>query len=363
MNARTSHIPSCDAIPSRGRRRARVSVTLAAALLLPLPALAQEVRARDLSIIEDVLVETIQESIQGTIRAINTENLQAQEQARASNEPVPVRYVFRSGTQTLARGMFLEDYGVIFTVQVPAMAYTNSAFLQFGNSAVARPDSPGSVQAIIADAGAVGQELQMRAQMSRMDGEISAMRQRVEEEVQRSGATSQQAVTLRNSLASMEQVFDEMQRAYSEYIALRQREAESRRQNVSSGDLEPSDSGLSSLRIGVPTREEIAAAEDLAQAQRDQIEGAVIEAVVETLGHYGRIMHGLDNDDRLAVVLLPSSYLNPFGSWARATQRDEEFTISVRFRDVMDLDDGDLTPEEFGARIRIERRGQEVPRN
>jgi len=357
MNARTSHIPSCDAIPARGRYRARVSATLAAALLLPLPALAQDVRARDLSIIENVLVETVQNAIQGTIRAINTENLQAQERARENNEPVPVRYVFRSGTQTLARGMFLEDYGAVFTMQVPAMAYTNSAFLQFGNTAVARPNSPGSVQAIIADAGALGQELQMRAQLSRMDAEISAIRQRLEEEVQRSGATSQNTVALRNSLASWQRAFDETQQAYAQYVA--ERDGDNRRRNVSSGEVEESGSDLSTLRIGVPTREELAAAEALAQDQRNQIEGAVIQAVIDTLAQYGRIVHGLDDNDRLAVVLLPSSYLNPLGSWARATQRDEEFTISVRFRDVMDLDDGDMGAEDFGDRVRIERRGQQ----
>jgi len=361
MHARTSHIPSCDAIPTRGRRRARVALSLAATvLLLPLPARAQdEVRARDLSIIEDVLVETIQGAIQVTVSAVNTENIEAQEQARDNNEDIPLRYVFRSGSQTLARGMFLEDYGAVFTVQVPAMAYANSAFFTLGNMAVAQSGSPGSMQSIMANAGALGEELQLRAQMSRMEAEITGLRQRLEAEVERNGESSEQAQALRASLLSWETAVDETQRAYNDYMARRDREATATRQQaVSSGRTETADEARadSTVRFRAPTPDELAAAEELAQKQRNQIEGAIISAVVETLGQYGRILHGLDDNDRLAVVLLPSSYLNPIGSWARATQRDQEFTISVRFRDVMDLDRGDLSPEDFGSRIRIERR-------
>ncbi|MGD8816367.1 MAG: hypothetical protein PVJ51_04225 [Acidobacteriota bacterium] len=337
-----------------------MALSLAATvLLLPLPALAQEeVRARDLSIIEDVLVETIQDAIQATVRAVNTENLATQERARENNEDIPLRYVFRSGSQTLARGMFLDDYGAIFTVQVPSMAYANSAFFTLGSIAAGQPGAPTSMQSMIANAGALGEELQLRAQMNRMDAEITGLRQRLEAEVARNGEDSESAQTLRASLVSWERAADETQRAYSDYVARRKREPDSRQQSVSSNrpgaaETTPEEMGV---RFRPPTAAELADAEALAQKQRNQIEGAIISAVVETLGQYGRILHGLGDEDRLAVVLLPSSYLNPIGSWARATQRDQEFTISVRFRDVMDLDRGDLSSEDFGARIRIERR-------
>jgi hypothetical protein len=365
MHARTSHIPSCDAIPAPGRWRARTPFALvAAALLLPMPVAAQqtEVRARDLSIIEDVLVETIQDAIQVTVRAVNTENLEAQEMARQNEQAVPIRYVFRSGGQTQARGMFLEDYGAIFTVQVPSMSYTFSTFFSGdGNTLVVRPDS---VQSVLAEA--LGQQAQLRAQMDRMNAEIRALSARLQRETREQGAETENAVELRAHLEASLDAFAEAQRAYEEYAAEQetpqQPSADSRRARVSGGGVggvEEMDRSnrYSGLRVLInASPEDLAAAEDLAQQQRNQIEGAIIEAVVESLGQYGHIMHGLDEDDRLAVVLLPSSYLNPMGSWARATQRDQEFIISVRFRDVLDRDRGALPAEDFRGRIRIERR-------
>jgi len=358
--ANPSHIPSCDPIPGRERRKRRTGWPLAAiVLLLPLPALAQtqEVRSRDLSIIEDLLVETIQDAIQVTVRAVNTENVEAQEAARASDMPVPIRYVFRSSGKTQARGMYLLDYGAIFTVQVPNMAYTNSAVFAFGgNVGMVRS---GSVETVIA--GALGEEMQLRAQMSRMDGEIEVLRQRLEATVAESGESSEAAQMLRASLATWQNAFNETQKAYGD-LAREERAAEESRRSVNRGEARNLEDRaqpdrFAELRMMTKASpEEIARAEALAQDQRNQVEGAVIQAVVETLGQYGRIMHGLEDNDRLAVVLLPSSYLNPIGSWLRATQRDQEFIISVRFRDVMERDRGDLDEEEFRSRIRIERR-------
>lgn len=356
---RPSHIPSCDAIPAAGRRGARALLPVAAVILmLPLPAQAQEARARDLSIVEDVLIDTIQEAIQLTVRAINTENLEAQEAAGRNQEAVPIRYVFRSGGQTLARGMYLRDYGAIFTVQVPAVSYSHSAFMTYrGNVTVMPPGAPSSIEAV-----ALGEELQLRAQISRMDGEIAVLRQRLESEVELNGADSESAQAVRTALASWERAFDETQRAYNDYLARKQSalSAGERPRAVSSAEareIDPArrDDRFSGLRMMISaTPEEIAAAEDLAQEQRNQIEGAVIDAVIGTLGRYGHVMHGMNDDERLAVVLLPSSYLSPMGSWARATQRDEEFIISVRFGDALALDRGTLPEEDFRQRVRIE---------
>lgn len=350
MNAtRPSHIPSCDVTPVPGRRRWRAVLPLLAAVtLLPVPATAQEVRARDLSIVENVLVETIQLALQETIEEINRENVQAQEVARQDDQPVPLRYVFRSGGPTLARGIYLEDYGAIFTVQVPAMSYSARAIYSGSGRGVALP--------------ALGEEAQMRVQMSRMGSEIAIMRRRLESEVATTGEDSELATTLRNSLQAWESSFAEMQQAYTEYLARQEREAASLRQQIVSSDDAREREGELSARIGTlraltsATPEELAAAEALAVDQRNQIEGTIINSVIDTLGQYGRIMHGLNEDDRLAVVLLPSSYLNPVVSWSRATQRDQEFIISVRYGDILDLAEGDLAEEDFTGRVRIERR-------
>jgi len=342
--AHASHIPPGDPVPAWRQRKLRAWLpVVATVLLLPAPARAQEVRAIDLSIIEDLLADTIQEAIQFEVREINTENLSAQETELQRGDTVQIRYVFRSGGSTQARGMFLEDYGAIFTVQLPNLTYTHSAMFSIsagGNVTVGRP---GSLETFIA--GALGEEMQLRNQMSRMRAENEVMIQRLERASLTSGATSQTAQRLRTALSEMESAFagdSERARAAAEGPGNQPARYSDR---------------LTGLRIlSSASREDMARAETLATLQKNQIEGTIIEAVVSTLAQYGRVIHGLDNDDRLAVVLLPSSYLSQLGSWSRATRRDEEFVISVRFRDVMELDKGDIDEQEFGGRIRVESR-------
>ena len=353
--AHVSHIPSCDPIPSRKGRSLRACFALmASALLLPSPDTAQEVRARDLSIIEDLLTETVQEAIQITVRAVNTENVTAREADQEAVDAVPIRYVFRSAGRTLARGMFLEDYGVVFTVQVPNLTYTPSAMVAIPRrSGNAAGTESGSVDSVIA--GALGREMQLRNQMSRMRAENEVMIQRLERDLEASGGASEKAEALRTALADMESAYNEYAAEAESTTSARERDrvvqeegGDERARSVSRY------AGMRVLTNASP--EDLARAEALATLQKNQIEGAVITAVVDTLAQYGRVLHGLEDDDRLAVVLLPSSYLNPMVSWLRATQRDEEFIISVRYRDILELDKGDIDPEEFGGRIRVESR-------
>ena len=192
-------------------------------------------------------------------------------------------------------------------------------------------------------------------QMSRMRAENEVMIQRLERASEASGATSQDAQRLRTALSEMESAYSVYAPQALQVASDRER---ARANETARGDQPARDSDrLARLRVlSSASREDIARAETLATQQKNQIEGTIIEAVVNTLAQYGRVIHGLDNDDRLAVVLLNSSYLSQMGSWMRATKRDEEFVISVRYRDVMELDKGDIDEQEFGGRIRVESR-------
>lgn len=359
--AHPSHIPPCDPIPDRRQRKRRAWLpVVATVLLLPAPAMAQEVRAKDLSIIEDLLADSVQEAIQIEVREINTENLRAQETDRQGGDAMQIRYVFRSGGRVQARGMFLEDYGAIFTVQLPNLAYTPSTMFTIsagGNVTLVRP---GSISTFIA--GALGEEMQLRNQMSRMRAENEVMIQRLRRASETSEATSQDAQRLRTDLSELEIAYSEFA-ARAEKIAGDSERARAAQEGRGDQLARYADrpTGLRILSSASP--EDIARAEALATQQKTQIEGTIIKAVVDTLAQYGRVIHGLDNDDRLAVVLLPSSYLSQMGSWMRATRRDEEFVISVRFRDVTELDKGKIDELEFGGRIRVESRLGQPHRN
>ena len=355
--ARSSPIPSCDFLRARIRRRHRSPwvAVLALVLLAPTTVAAQNVtaaqrlRARGLSIIEGLLTDTINDAIEVTVQAVNAENLHAREQALAAGETPELRYVIRSSGQTQARGMLLEDYGVIFTVQVPNLTYSHAALIQLGRgSSLAVLTPSGTTQTL---AGSVALESQLRNQMSRMGVEINSLTGSLETEIAASGATLGNAQRLRELIGEIQTVFDE-------YAIDAERVAAARRRAAPSADTlavleRPRRSAFSVMLSADP--EAVARASELANEQKNQVEGAVIAAIVDSLS-YGHIINGLEDDDRLAVVLLPSSYLNSVIGWLRATQRAEELVISVRYRDVRDLADDKITAEEFGGRIRVETR-------
>ena len=345
--ARTSHIPSCDvARPHRRRHRYEAWVPLIAlALLVPATAGAQDLtatqrlRARGLSIIEGLLTDTINDAVEVTVQTVNTENVRVAERARENGTTPELRYVIRSSGQTQARGMFLEDYGVMFTVQVPNLTYSH----------------PGLVQLGVAEN--VPREAQLRNQMSRMRQEINSLTGSLENEIASSGATSVNAERLRDLMAEIQTVYNDLSVEAAQLAQTRQRVDP--REDVTPVREGPRLTTFNIIASADP--EAVARANGLALQQKSQVEGAVITAVVDSLS-YGHIINGLDDDDRLAVVILPSSYLNQMLSWRRATQRDEEYVISVRYRDVRDLADGDLSAEDFGSRIRVETRlGPQVP--
>lgn len=353
--SRLPHPPIDNPLPLRARRCCRAGLVslIAVALVAPAAAWAQDdgaaqkLRARDLSVVENLLTETIQEAIQFEVQAINTENTRTDDvPADASQAPL-IRFFFRSSGQTMARGMFLEDYGAVFTVQVPILSLTRSVFAFGDDSFTIYSGSPDGIIA-----GALAQEYQLKAQMSRMQAEIQDLTERLAQDVvEGGGELSENAATLRTAM-------NQLDTAYANYAAsTEKREADARGSAEADRRSLVSPRGFGGVRlIEPPDPEVLARAEELANQQKNQIEGAVIEAVLDTLADYGGVIHGLEEDDRLAVVLLPSSYLSRVGSWSRATQRDEEFIISVRFRDILDLDEGRIDHVEFGRRMRVESR-------
>ena len=334
-------------LPVPARRWRGAAVLSALAVFVPVVALAQgadngkqRLRARDLSVLEDLLSDTIQEAIQLEVQAVNATNRAEQEAAAESSAAPEFRYMFRTSGETQARGMFLEDYGVIFTVQVPILSASPTALFVAGDTiSIVTPDT--------LVMGELAHDIQMRSQLSRMQAEIHVLTQSLQETTQETGATSDKAQQLRMSIAQLES-------AYAEYAAETENIREIPATVPRPGRVTTRRSGIRMLSMADP--ETMARAEALAEQQRSKISASVIEAAIETFGQYGTVIHGLEGMDRLAVVLLPSSYLNRPASWSRATRRDEEFIISVRFDDVEAHDDGRIDAAEFGSRVRVESR-------
>jgi hypothetical protein len=305
---------------------------------------AQRLRARDLSVLEDLLSDTIQDVIYVTVQELNAENRAAQETTPPSGESPEFRYMLQSSGQTEARGMFLEDYGVIFTVQVPRLSYLHSTRIIGAGEAGWSVVTPGSFVT-----GALAEEMQLRAQLGRMRAEIDSVTERVGREVSASGAVSDSARQLQAAIAQLEAV-------YTEYASEAERLDRQEPGEEAGRRVADTEARTGYRMLPAFDAESMARAEELANQQKVQLEGKVIETVIDTLAHYGTVVRSLGDDDRLAVVLLPSSYLDRMSSWMRATRRAEEFIISVRYGDIEALNDGTIDVDEFSRRIRVEMR-------
>ena len=335
------------ALPVRAQRWRGAAVLSALAVFVPVVALAQgadngeqRLRARDLSVLEDLLSDTIQEAIQIAVQAVNTTNRAEQEAAAERSETPDFRYMFRTSGEAQTRGMFLQDYGVIFTVQLPILSAAPTALIIGGDTiSIVTPDT--------LVMGELARDIQMRSQLSRMESEIHVLTQGLQQTAEETGAASDAAQQLRTSIAQLES-------AYAEYAAETENIREAPTVASRTGRATTRRGGIRMLSMIDP--EAMERAEALADRQRTDISGSVIDAVVETFAQYGTVIHGLGDTDRLAAVLLHSSHLNRVDSWSNATRRAAEFIISVGFDDVEAHDDGRIDAAEFGSRIRVESR-------
>lgn len=387
------------------RRAGLVTLGLAVALTLPLaatPALAgaqaaqagsqglapdAKLRAKDLGVLEQLLVEAVEDAVTDQILAINEEVRQSQVEAQQTGEPPRYRYRFRSAGEAGARGLFLEDYGVIFTVQVPHVSHSPTPSLTISRSS--SPDFPipvrgGSSEALVALEQA--RELQLRSQISVLEQNLARIERMLQQETA-SESTSGLARQMTAHIAELE----EMRTRLAEELRAEGRDTRAARVEEwrqETGEREAAEAaGERQAAETAEEREAAEAAEERARRERravvaagspwarlmvdpevseearkraaeqeKRIEQALITGIIDTMARYGTVIHGLEDDDRVAVVLQPSSYLSDVQRWLRATDRAEEFVVSVRYRDIVALEDDDIDAEEFGRRIRVESR-------
>jgi hypothetical protein len=312
--------------------------------------------AKELEFLEGLLVDNIQDAIEAAVQEVNATTAQAAEEATpdpdVNEATIEITYMFRTSGGTVARGMLLEDYGVIFTVQVPTIGTVPAArYLMPGGEvmpfAVLGPDS------VLAHSMAT--EIQVRTRMSMLEREIAELSHQLEEIL--AEEPSEESEQLAQTIAELRTVYDSFAASKEEKVRKQGKEradvAEGQRQVGSS---QPGWGGSERGIIATYDPGAQARARKEAEKRKVEVENAVVDAVVGTLAQYGHVFHGLEDSDRLAVVLFPSSYLNPMQRWLRATSRAEEFVISVSYGDLMQLDEGLITPEEFSDRARLETR-------
>ncbi len=312
--------------------------------------------AKELEFLEGLLVENIQEAIQTAVQQVNASTAE-----RATDEAtVEITYMFRTSGGTVARGMFLENYGVIFTIQVPTIGTVPAAryYSPDGNVMPFAVIGPDSVLAL-----SMATEIQVRTRMSILEREIAALSRQLQEIL--AEEPTEEAEQLAQTIAELRSVYSAFSAKKEEEVRKRgkaQAEVAERQRQVRVD--EPGWGGAERGFVATYDPGAQARARKEAEKRKVEIEDAVVDAVVGTLAQYGHVFHGLEASDRLAVVLFPASYLNPMQRWMRASSRAEEFVISVSYGDLTELDEGLITFGEFGDRARLETRlGGARPRN
>jgi hypothetical protein len=198
-------------------------------------------------------------------------------------------------------------------------------------------------------------EIQVRTRMSLLEREIAELSRQLQDIL--AEEPNEEAEQLAQTIAQLRSVYEQFSAKQEEEVRKRGKaKAEVVEGQRQVGSAEPGWGGAERGYVTAYDPGAQARARKEAEKRKIEVENAVVDAVVGTLAQYGHVFHGLEANDRLAVVLFPTSYLNPMQRWMRATSRAEEFVISVSYGDLTDLDQGLISFEEFSDRARLETR-------
>lgn len=326
----------------------RVAATVLG-LLAALPAAAQsegDRRLRQLEVFENLLGETIQRYVNAQVDAGIEEEMSAGGQEQ---EPVVVRV----GASLGAHGTYIHGYGVLFTIQRPQISVLPRAFAMHLEEplSLARwrmEPTPDGAQRVSAG--------MLRFQSTMVQRRLREMEEMLAAELAAETDDAQIATTR----AQLEQLREQMAEIESRFRALGVQpatEAVPAVQGVEGDEAEPQDRADVIAEMVDRQRSMQAVLERNMARMRD----AVDDAATDTLAHWGRVITGLQDDERLSVLVMPPT------SWNLAQRHGvgvapQEYVISVRYRDVRDFDEGKIDLEEFRRRARThDRLGRELP--
>lgn len=296
----------------------------------------EKLRARDLEVLEELLTTSVADAIRTALTGGDESGT----------------WLLQVSGEGWARGMFLEGYGVFFALQLPRLPIV-PRFMVEGMADAQRQELQRRLaelearrarfEAEIATLDTPERRAELRERLRALDHELSELRRRL---------ASRGSVSIDGGAAGRGEVRVEAEQRVAgdagETEAMQRAGAEQRRADRGRRYA----TAVTSLPALAMHREE-------AEERRRAIVTASAEAVIETLGHYARVIHGLEDDDRLAVVLLPDTP-QIFWRGAKPTPR-EEYILTVRYRDVMELDAGSIDLDEFKSRVAVRgRMGQPV---
>ena len=324
-----------------------------------------QVRAKILEVLEEELQDAVQSSVNERVH-------RSMEALRANTDnPAASTWVISAGTARQAHGTFLEDYGVVFAVQIPpisimprsiALVLSPKPFLRFGRTRESRANQnrrmlaartafgrAEQIQRLLQDLErTLQQDLEGIAKLQHIDTVQQELRQlrltlrRIEAEATMKNRTTpleDNAKTEAATRAGAERTADELSTRGAKTVpGLMQ---------TDSSERDPYGAYRDAWTTGL--QEMVRDSSGLAERHRE-INEAVTDAIVTTLGEYGAMVTGLADDHGISVIVLPSIDWSPL---KRGDFGLDEFVVTARYGDIKAHAIGELSEEDFRMRVQI----------
>lgn len=328
-------------------------------------------RTKDMEVLEGLLEEFVQSAI--SMKVQESQRVAFESAVHAAELPegatIDASWVLRMGGTSKAHGLFLDGYGLMFSVQTPSVSVLPGTIaLTLGSGPRKILDAPGRLTVLPAgvpydDAAArrvaVG-ALSWRARQ--LEQQIVEMKEFMESEVEVDETEiaelemlNQELKSLRTRLAKNRLREPVAEAAAPEAVGAA---PETELAVVDAAALSPTNRAerafLLTRDAWARTVNDYGQWTDRAETERREISAVVVDAVIDTLARYGTLVHGLGPADRISVVVLPANDVTFLR--LNRPERREEFVVSVHVRDVTELDNGVIDLEEFRQRAGIHSR-------
>lgn len=312
------------------------------------PAAQEEARRRkQIEVFERLLTETLHEYVNARVSA--SDRTVGDADARARDDGLIVRVAAASP----AHGVYLDGYGVIFSVRTPQVSVIPRSFqvrlseplevYGFG------PAANGNLRRI--NTGII----EFRA--GRIRQSLRDLEDLLEHELEQ-GADSELTDLHLRQIEDMRAMLAPLSRGREPTP-----EAPERQQRVDTAEQEGRDEGRATARRHAAdgrgfyqsVLELQRSAKQILERSHQRLSAAVNEAAIETLAQYGSVIKGLDSDDRVSVLIFTPPRWT-FGPTRYGDEQQDEYVISVRYKDIRDYDNQKIDLEEFHSRVRIHSR-------
>ncbi len=325
-------------------------------------------RLRQLAVFEELLTETVQERITNSVN----DTIDAARRGDPNNDGVAEGVaaeplVVKVGKPLAAHGLYIDGYGVMFSIQTPHVSVIPQSF----EAVLAMPRSVFRVRGSpeLGTPGAIG-VIELRAGM--VDRSIDDLIILLEDQpdgihevrVQELEGVKVTLDLLRGEATTTATVETLDVEAEDEKAAAQVRQHEETQLDTAARvygrarEMSRLSRWEGYVRGTLAQRNELKA---VLERNHRQVAAAMNAAAIETLANYGTLIKGLDDDERIAVVVLPPNTWSFARGFGVGDSDEGEHVVSARYKDIRELDRGKIDYDEFVKRAQIRNRlGLEV---